>query len=68
MVDEKIKALKQKMFDFRVTHNLSMKKFADLANITEQTVFNIENELTTPTRFTIAKIETAIATYEKNEK
>ena len=65
MVDSKTKDLKQKMFDFRVKNNLSMKKFAELANITEQTVFNIENELTTPTKFTVAKIETAIENYKK---
>ena len=63
MVDEKTKEIKQKMFDFRVKNNLSMKKFAEIANITEQTVYNIEHELTTPTKLTIGKIETAIKKY-----
>lgn len=60
MADNKAKELKQKVVAYRARHNLSMKKFAELANITEQTVFNIENELATPTRLTIAKIEAIV--------
>ena len=63
--NEETKRIKKEMFEFRVKHNLSMSKFAKIAHITQQTVFNIENELTTPTKFTIGKIETAIENYDK---
>lgn len=45
------------IFTYRVTKNLSMKKFATLCNVSMQTIYNIEKKNTNPSRFTLAKIK-----------
>lgn len=53
------------VFDFRVKYDLSMEQMAKVVGVTTQTIYNIENRLTHPTRFTVGKVLRAIEEYEK---
>ena len=48
--------LRTRIINFRAKKNLSMEKFAKMCGVTSQTIYNIENNLSTPTRLTVAKI------------
>ncbi|MDE7104972.1 MAG: helix-turn-helix domain-containing protein [Ruminococcus sp.] len=48
--------LRQKMIDYRAKHNLSMDSLAKLCNVSNQTIYLIENGLQKPSRVTFAKI------------
>lgn len=66
MADE-VKEFKDIVVDFRARHDLSMKQMAELAGVTEQTIFNIENRLSHPTRLTVSKILQAIKEKENKQ-
>ena len=46
----------EKILDYRAKHNLSQQKFADLCNVTLQTVCNVENGVQSPSKLTRKKI------------
>ena len=48
--------LRQKILDYRARHNISQYKFAELCNLTPQTVCNIENGVQEPSKLTKRKI------------
>lgn len=47
----------EKILAYRAEKNLSMQKFAELCNVSIQTIYNIEKRNTNPSRFTLAKIK-----------
>lgn len=47
----------EKILAYRAENNLSMQKFAELCNVSMQTIYNIEKRNTKPSRFTLAKIK-----------
>lgn len=47
----------EKILAYRAEKNLSMQKFAQLCNVSIQTIYNIEKRNTNPSRFTLAKIK-----------
>ena len=53
---KELDVLRQKMLDYRATHNLSQGKFAELCKLTPQTVCNIENGVQEPSKLTKQKI------------
>lgn len=65
MEDERLDKVAKELFDFRVKHNLSQAKFAELANVTMQTVSNVETKKYALTRFTEMKIYRAMKLYEE---
>lgn len=52
--------LAQKMIEYRARENISAKELARRCKISVQTVYYLENELQTPTRFTRQKIMNVI--------
>ena len=60
MTDKERLDLIKEMVKYRAKHNLSMLKFAQIAGIGVQTVFNIENSKTMPTRIVAQKIRNII--------
>lgn len=48
--------LAKKMIEYRARENISAKELARRCKISVQTVYYLENELQTPTRFTRQKI------------
>ena len=55
--------LARAMIDYRAAHDMSIKALANNANVSVQTVRNIEKGIASPTRLTRAKIKRAIAQY-----
>lgn len=53
---KELDVLREKMLDYRAKHNLSQVKFAELCNVTQQTVCNIENGVQAPSKLTKKKI------------
>ena len=49
--------LGERILEYRAKHRLSLKAFAELAGISLQTVWSIENEQQKPNRLTLKKIE-----------
>ena len=62
-----MKPFSQLVLEIRAKNGLSMKDFAKICNVSIQTIYNIENELATPTRTTKAKIMLVINELEKKE-
>lgn len=54
------KKLVEEMVKYRARHNLSQKRFAEMAKLSSQTVNAIENGTQTPTKLTEAKIKLII--------
>lgn len=52
--------LAKKMIEYRARENISAKELARRCKISVQTVYYLENELQTPTRFTRQKIMNVI--------
>ena len=50
-------SIAEKILAYRAEKNLSMQKFAELCNVSIQTIYNIEKRNTNPSRFTLAKIK-----------
>ena len=48
--------LREKILDYRGKHNISQAKFAELCNLSVQTVCNIENGVQKPSKLTKMKI------------
>lgn len=48
--------LSEEMIEFRGRYNLTQQKAADMANITKQTWYGIENGIQTPSKLTESKI------------
>jgi DNA-binding XRE family transcriptional regulator len=48
--------LREKMLDYRARHNISQVRFAELCQLTPQTVCNIENGIQEPSKLTKQKI------------
>lgn len=46
----------QKMIDYRVKHNLSQAKFAEMCKVSKQTMCNVENGVQNPSKLTKLKI------------
>lgn len=67
MVNEKTKQLKSDVLFYRGKYNLSMKELAKLANVSLQTICNIENEIADATRMTESKIRIAFLKLDNNE-
>lgn len=57
-------ALQAAILSYRARHNLSQGKFAELCNVTPQTICNIENGVQKPSKLTRTKIKVVI---EKGE-
>ena len=53
------------IWDYRVAHNMSAKKFAELCNVTEQTIHNILTETQKPSTMTVLKIRKVL---DQNEE
>lgn len=61
--------LKDDIVKYRAKHNISMEEFASMCNLTLQTIYNIEREISNPTRLTESKIRIVIdADEEENKK
>lgn len=52
----KDKELIEKMLDYRARHNISQVKFAELCNVSQQTICNVENGVQAPSKLTKRKI------------
>lgn len=52
----KDKELIEKMLDYRARHNISQVKFAELCNVSQQTICNVENGVQAPSKLTRMKI------------
>ena len=48
--------LRKKMLDYRARHNISQLRLAELCNVTQQTICNIENGIQSPSKLTKQKI------------
>ena len=48
--------LREKMLDYRARHNISQLRLAELCNVTQQTICNIENGIQSPSKLTKQKI------------
>jgi transcriptional regulator with XRE-family HTH domain len=68
MTNKELKELSTKMFNYRVEHNLSAKKFAELCKLTMPTVYNIENRKQSPSKMTVRKILNVIEVKEKDDE
>ena len=59
--------LKAVMLNFRAKHDLSMEQMAKIVGVTTQTIYNLENDLSNPTRLTVSKIMRAINEMDNND-
>lgn len=46
----------EKMLDYRAKHNISQVKLAELCNVSQQTICNVENGVQAPSKLTRKKI------------
>lgn len=68
MTKAELNDLSERILEYRVSHNLSAYKFAQLCNLTMPTIYNIENCKQTPSKMTLRKILNVIEKEEqKNE-
>lgn len=56
MEKDNVLKLADKIIAYRAKHNMSMKRFAEICNVSYLTIWNIEHDKTTPTRLSEAKI------------
>lgn len=59
--------LSERIFEYRVTHNLSQTEFAELCKITRQSVYNYEHGIVKPSTLTYRKILKVIKGDEEDE-
>lgn len=52
----KDKELIERMLDYRAKHNISQVRFAELCNVSQQTICNVENGVQSPSKLTKRKI------------
>lgn len=58
------KELANAMVTYRAKHNLSQRKFAEMCNVTTQTIHQVEAGMQSPSNLTRRKIELAIGKEE----